>query len=208
MDYLFHLYALVPLALFAVGISSQTLVEKTVKVKKNKGVVHPMVFVYTLSEMVSFMLVQGMWSNLSIWITQSLGGTLVQAGLASSIMSLFSFFGRLAFGSIYNKLGRYTPHLNILLLIIGMFIVSSAISFTHAIIAIAFVGLAMGFVATVALNRCIEISPESQENAQAVTSIGFALGNFASTYWQLCLRKLENGSIQSIFNINTYFRYS
>lgn len=214
--YLLHLYALIPLILFAVFIPNTAMIDKkdtdktneeSVSAKKSseKVKLNPMVFVYTLAGMASFMLVQGMWSNSSIWITGTLGGTVAQAGIAASIISLFSFFGRLAFGKIYGKLGRFTLHLNIILLIIGMFIASSANTFAVAVIAIAFVGVAMGFVAPVALNRCIEIAPENQETAQAITSIGFALGNFASTYWKLFLNQVSNGSLQAIFRINTYF---
>ena len=213
--YLLHWYALIPLILFAVFIPDTPLVqsktseengsEKSAARKEVKVRMNPMVFVYTLAGMASFMLVQGMWSNSSIWITDTLGGTVAQAGIASSVISLFSFFGRLAFGKIYGKLGRFTLHLNIILLIIGMFIASSANTFAVAVIAIAFVGVAMGFVAQVALNRCIEVAPENQETAQAITSIGFALGNFASTYWKLFLNQVSSGSLQAIFRINTYF---
>lgn len=204
MAYLLHLYAIIPFVLFVLFIPNKPFIIKDT-VQKQKERIKPMVFVYTLAGMVSFMLVQGMWSHSSIWITDYIGGTVAQAGLASSIMSLFSFFGRLGFGHIYHKLGRWTLHLNIVLLIIGMFIASNATTLTMAMVAIAFVGLAMGFVAPVALNRCIEVSPESQESAQAITSIGFAIGNFVSTYWQLCLNRMSDGSLTSVFYVNTYF---
>lgn len=210
--YLLHLYAVIPLALFAILIPNQPLIKKTLEEAdkkspetRTKAPINPMVFVYTLAGMASFMLVQGMWSNSSIWITGTIGGTVAQAGIASSVISLFSFLGRMVFGKVYGKLGRFTLHLNIVMLIIGMFIASSATTFPVALAAIAFVGVAMGFVAPTALNRCIEVAPENQETAQAITSIGFALGNFVSTYWKWFLNKVSNGTLSSVFHINTYF---
>lgn len=214
--YLLHLYAVVPLILFAWFIPNKPLVDSRrasdhpenaaeTKAVHTGNHMNPMVYVYTLAGMFSFMLVQGMWSNSSIWITDTLGGTIAQAGIASSVISLFSFFGRMVFGRVYSKLGRFTLHLNIILLIIGMFLASSAETFITALVAIAFVGVAMGFVAPTALNRCIEVSPRTQETAQAVTSIGFALGNFSSTYWKLFLNQVSSGSLSSVFHINTYF---
>lgn len=206
--YLLHLYALIPLVLFALFIPNRPLIERSEE-KDDKRVssskMNPMVFVYTLAGMASFMLIQGMWSNSSIWITDTLGGTVAQAGLASSVISLFSFLGRLVFGRVYGKCGRFTLHGNIVLLIVGMFIASQATSFGLALVAIAFVGVAMGFVAPTALNLCIEASPKTQERAQAITSIGFAIGNFSSTYWKLFLNQVSNGTLPSVFRINTYF---
>lgn len=208
--YLLHLYAMVPLILFAIFIPTHPLVEQKEKEKKVSGKqekrgINPMVFVYTLAGMIIFMLVQLMWSNTSIWVTGTLGGTVAQAGLASGMLSLFSCIGRLFFGKIYGKLGRYTLHLDMVFLIIGMMIASNASNFGVALVALACVGVAMALAAPAALNRCIEIAPESQETAQAITSIGFALGNFGSTYWKLFVNGLGDGSLNSVFHINMYF---
>lgn len=208
--YLLHLYAMVPLILFAVFIPGHPLVvkkeaEKSAAAKNTNGGIKPMVLVYTLAGMIIFMLVQLMWSNTSLWVTGTLGGTVAQAGLASSMLSLFSCIGRLLFGKIYGKLGRYTIHLDLGFLIVGMLIASNATSFSLALVALAFVGVAMALAAPAALNRCIEISPESQETAQSITSIGFALGNFGSTYWKLFVNGLGDGSLNSAFHINMYF---
>lgn len=210
--YLLHLYALIPLILFAVFIPNHPIVQKKEVERENaetvpakKGGIKPMVFVYTLAGMVIFMLVQVMWSNTSIWVTGTLGGTVAQAGMASGMMSLFSCIGRLFFGPIYNKLGRFTLHLDLVFLIIGMLLASGSSSLGRALVALALVGVAMALAAPAALNRCIEVSPESQETAQAITSIGFALGNFGSTYWKLFVNRLGDGSLNATFRVNTYF---
>ena len=211
--YLLHLYALIPLVLFAVFIPNHPLVAEkraqreveTSRQQKKQGDIKPMVFVYTLGGMAIFMLIQVMWSNTSIWVTGTLGGTVAQAGMASGMMSLFSCIGRLFFGQIYSRLGRFTLHLDMLFLIAGMYIASRADSYGTALVALALVGVAMALAAPAALNRCIEVSPKSQETAQAITSIGFALGNFGSTYWKLFVNGLGDGSLNSVFQVNMYF---
>ena len=206
--YLLHLYAVIPLILFAVFIPDQPLVEskqKKANAPTQKGDLSPMIFVYTLAGMVAFMLIQVMWSNTSLWVTGTLGGTVAQAGMASGMMSLFSCIGRLFFGKIYGKLGRFTIHLDLALLIVGMAIASHSHSYAMALVALAFVGVSMALTAPAALNRCIEISPRCQERAQSITSIGFALGNFGSTYWKLFVGKFGDGTLNSVFRVNSYF---
>ena len=138
-------------------------------------------------------------------ICLALGGTVAQAGMASGMMSLFSCIGRLFFGKIYGKLGRFTIHLDLALLIVGMAIASHSHSYAMALVALAFVGVSMALTAPAALNRCIEISPRCQERAQSITSIGFALGNFGSTYWKLFVGKFGDGTLNSVFRVNSYF---
>lgn len=206
--YLLHLYAVIPLILFAVFIPDQPLVEakqKKANAPTQKGDLSPMIFVYTLAGMAAFMLIQVMWSNTSLWVTGALGGTVAQAGMASGMMSLFSCIGRLFFGKIYGKLGRFTIHLDLALLIVGMAIASHSHSYTMALVALTFVGVSMALTAPAALNRCIEISPRCQERAQSITSIGFALGNFGSTYWKLFVGKFGDGTLNSVFRVNSYF---
>ena len=206
--YLLHLYAVIPLILFAVFIPDQPLVEakqKKANAPTQKGDLSPMIFVYTLAGMAAFMLIQVMWSNTSLWVTGTLGGTVAQAGMASGMMSLFSCIGRLFFGKIYGKLGRFTIHLDLALLIVGMAIASHSHSYAMALVALAFVGVSMALTAPAALNRCIEISPRCQERAQSITSIGFALGNFGSTYWKLFVGKFGDGTLNSVFRVNSYF---
>lgn len=206
--YLLHLYAVIPLILFAVFIPDQPLVEakqKKANAPTQKGDLSPMIFVYTLAGMAAFMLIQVMWSNTSLWVTGALGGTVAQAGMASGMMSLFSCIGRLFFGKIYGKLGRFTIHLDLALLIVGMAIASHSHSYAMALVALAFVGVSMALTAPAALNRCIEISPRCQERAQSITSIGFALGNFGSTYWKLFVGKFGDGTLNSVFRVNSYF---
>ena len=206
--YLLHLYAVIPLILFAVLIPDQPLVEakqKKANAPTQKGDLSPMIFVYTLAGMAAFMLIQVMWSNTSLWVTGALGGTVAQAGMASGMMSLFSCIGRLFFGKIYGKLGRFTIHLDLALLIVGMAIASHSHSYTMALVALTFVGVSMALTAPAALNRCIEISPRCQERAQSITSIGFALGNFGSTYWKLFVGKFGDGTLNSVFRVNSYF---
>ncbi len=213
--YLLHLYAIVPLVLFALFIPTEPLVKSAAKAVSDNasasskassgGGLNPMIFIYTLAGMVTFMLIQVMWSNTSLWVSGTLGGTVAQAGMASGMLSLFSCIGRLFFGKIYQKLGRFTIHLNLVLLIAGMAIASVSTSITTAFIALAFVGVSMALTAPAALNRCIEISPESQERAQSITSIGFALGNFCSTYWIMFVSSMGSSSLSSVFRVNIFF---
>ena len=212
--YLLYLYGVVPMALFALVVPRSPFVTKAARMDKDPKAaadakshapIAPMVYVYALVGAASFMLVQLVWSNSSLWVEGTIGGTAAQAGMASSVLSLFSCLARLGFGALYGKLGRWTVHLNIAMLIAGLAVASFAGSFPMALVALAFVGAAMGLVAPTCLNRCIEVAPHCQERAQAITSVGFALGNFGSTYWLLFVNGLGDGSLTGAFSVNTVF---
>ena len=212
--YLLYLYGTVPMALFALVVPRIPFVSKAERVSKSPSAaedarthapIAPMVYVYALVGAASFMLVQLVWSNSSLWVEGTIGGGAAQAGMASSVLSLFSCLARLGFGALYGKIGRWTVHLNIALLVAGLGVASMATSFPMALVALAFVGAAMGLVAPTCLNRCIEVAPHCQERAQAITSVGFALGNFGSTYWLLFVSGLGNGTLPSTFGVNAAF---
>lgn len=205
--YLVHLYALVPLILFAFLVPSKplTMQSETGRKKEGKSGIAPVIFAYSFLGAVLYMGVQVVWSNTSLWIRESIGGTAAQIGLISGLFSLCSCGIRLVYGPIYNFLGKKTIHLSAVLLALGLFLASGAGSFAMAAAAGSLVGAAMGLAAPICLNLGIEASPENQVTAQAIITVGFSLGQFLSTYWMDFARRFSDGTFPGIFRISAWF---
>lgn len=206
--YLIHLYALLPLLLFFFLVPKKPMVPqpeaKSQESGKTKGI-PPIIFLYSLLGAALYMGVQVMWSNTSLWMRDTLGGTAAQMGLVSGFFSLLSCGVRLIFGPLFNRLGNKMLHLSVAVLTLGLFLGSTAQSFGMAMTAGALVGAAMGFTAPTCLNLAIQAAPEYQVAAQAITTIGFASGQFISTYWRAFVGSLGDGSLPTSFRISAYF---
>ncbi len=237
--YLIHLYAVVPLILFAFLVPSKPLTarpegnresgepkgsEESGKSKRSgepgeskrlgkpgkskrseKSGIAPVIFAYSFLGAVLYMGVQVMWSNTSLWMRESIGGTAAQIGLISGLFSLCSCGIRLVYGPIYSLLGKKTIHLSAAFLALGLFLASGAQSFGMAAVSGSLVGAAMGLAAPICLNLGIEASPENQVSAQAIITVGFSLGQFISTYWMGFARRLSDGTFPGIFRISAWF---
>ena len=213
--YLIHLYAVVPLILFAFLVPSKPLTARPEgnresgepgKLKRSeKSGIAPVIFAYSFLGAVLYMGVQVMWSNTSLWMRESIGGTAAQIGLISVLFSLCSCGIRLVYGPIYSLLGKKTIHLSAAFLALGLFLASGAQSFGMAAVSGSLVGAAMGLAAPICLNLGIEASPENQVSAQAIITVGFSLGQFLSTYWMGFARRLSDGTFPGIFRISAWF---
>ena len=201
--YLLHLYALVPLALFFLFVPRKPLVSlpEAPAERGAKGGLAPRVFLYSLLGALLYLGIQVIWSSTSLWMRDFLGGTAAQIGIVSGLFSLFSCGARLIFGFVYHRLGRGTLPLSAALLALGLLLAAKASSYGAAMAAASLVGAAMGFTAPACLNLGIEASPENQVAAQAVTTIGFAAGQFLSTYWSALAGSLCGGSLPGVFRI-------
>ncbi len=210
--YLIHLYAVVPLILFAFLVPSKPLTarpegnrESGEPGKSKRAGIAPVIFAYSFLGAVLYMGVQVMWSNTSLWMRESIGGTAAQIGLISGLFSLCSCGIRLVYGPIYSLLGKKTIHLSAAFLALGLFLASGAQSFGMAAVSGSLVGAAMGLAAPICLNLGIEASPENQVSAQAIITVGFSLGQFLSTYWMGFARRLSDGTFPGIFRISAWF---
>lgn len=210
--YLIHLYAVVPLILFAFLVPSKPLTarpegnrESGKPGKSKRAGIAPVIFAYSFLGAVLYMGVQVMWSNTSLWMRESIGGTAAQIGLISGLFSLCSCGIRLVYGPIYSLLGKKTIHLSAAFLALGLFLASGAQSFGMAAVSGSLVGAAMGLAAPICLNLGIEASPENQVSAQAIITVGFSLGQFLSTYWMGFARRLSDGTFPGIFRISAWF---
>ena len=205
--YLLHLYAVVPLILLAVFVPKKPLISQPEGKRgpsEKKGI-NPKIFLYSLLGALLYMGVQVIWSNTSLWVRDTLGGTAAQIGIVSGSFSLFSCGARLLFGPVYSRLRERVLHLSVAVLVLGLFLASSANSFGMALVAGSLVGAAMGFTAPACLNLCIEAAPENQVTAQAITTIGFAMGQFVSTYWRAFVGISCDGSLPGTFRMTAYF---
>lgn len=207
--YLIHLYALVPLLLFAFFIPREPMViqpemKRATDAGGNKGL-SPSIFIYSLLGALLYMGVQTVWSNTSLWLSETMEGTALQIGLVSGLFSLSSCAIRLVYGPIYSSFGKKTIHLNVIILSFGLFLASGAKTFEAAMVAAALVGAAMGLTAPICLNLGIEASPEKQVTAQAIITIGFSLGQFLSTYWRAVINRISDGTFPSTFRISAWF---
>lgn len=213
-SYMLFCYAIIPVILFLVFIPKERFIEEPEKVidtskagkeKKGSGL-NPSIIIYIVLAFLVYMMIQLMWSNISIWIAEApINATLVQVGMAASIMPLASFIGRVLNGPIFNKLGRFTLHLFFGMLLLGLVIGSAATSFGPALAAIFLVGATMGLAHPALTMMGIKSSPAGQVRAQALILAAENLGNFFSTQWRATVGSMSDGTLPSAFRINAYF---
>jgi len=220
-SYLLYVYGLVPMILFVLFIPSKPYIDlqalatgggadgaagrvETADPGDDRHV-PPMVIVYTLVVILVCCFIQTLWSNFSIWIQGDLGGTVVQAGLASSFISLFTCAIRLLFGPIYNRLHHYAIHLDIAILFIGLLVATQARSFPMVLVAGGCLGLAMGLIIPTTLRLASETMPTNPVTAQSFVQAGVQLGLFISTFWRLLLNHLGDGSLHAAISQEVYF---
>ena len=220
-SYLLYVYGLVPMILFvlfipskpyidlqalAMGNAAEGTADKTGStVSKDNHHVPFMVIVYTLVVILVCCFVQTLWSNISLWVQNDLAGTVAQAGLASSFISLFTCAIRLLFGPIYNRLHHYAIHLDVAILLVALLVATQARSFPMVLVAGGCLGLAMGLVIPTTLRLASETMPANPVTAQSFVQAGVQIGLFVSTFWRLFLNLLGDGSLHSAISIEVYF---
>ena len=218
-SYMLYCYAIIPVLLFLIFIPKEKFIETpekaiekaktsaTEKVKEKKErELNPTVIIYIVLAFLVYLMIQLMWSNISTWIAEPpINATLVQVGLAASIMPLASFIGRALNGPIYNKIGRFSLHLFFGMLLVGLILGVVADTFGTSLVAIFLVGATMGLAHPVVTLLGIKSSPRGQVRAQALILAGENLGNFFSTQWRVFINNLSDGTLRSAFRINAYF---
>lgn len=215
-SYMLYCYAIIPVILFLVFVPKEKFIEvpekaidklkETDKKEKRERELNPQVIIYIVLAFLVYLMIQLMWSNISTWIAEPpINATLVQVGLAASIMPLASFIGRALNGPIYNKIGRFSLHLFYAMLLMGLILGVVATTFNLSLAAIFLVGATMGLAHPVVTLLAIKTSPRGQVRAQALILAGENLGNFFSTQWRVYINRLSDGTLRSVFHINAYF---
>ena len=215
-SYMLYCYAIIPVILFLVFVPKEKFIEvpekaidklkETEKKEKKERELNPQVIIYIVLAFLVYLMIQLMWSNISTWIAEPpINATLVQVGLAASIMPLASFIGRALNGPIYNKIRRFSLHLFYAMLLIGLILGVVATTFNLSLVAIFLVGATMGLAHPVVTLLAIKTSPRGQVRAQALILAGENLGNFFSTQWRVYINRLSDGTLRSAFHINAYF---
>ena len=215
-SYMLYCYAIIPVILFLVFVPKEKFIEvpekaidklkETDKKEKKERELNPQVIIYIVLAFLVYLMIQLMWSNISTWIAEPpINATLVQVGLAASIMPLASFIGRALNGPIYNKIGRFSLHLFYAMLLMGLILGVVATTFNLSLAAIFLVGATMGLAHPVVILLAIKTSPRGQVRAQALILAGENLGNFFSTQWRVYINRLSDGTLRSVFHINAYF---
>ena len=215
-SYMLYCYAIIPVILFLVFVPKEKFIEvpekaidklkETDKKEKRERELNPQVIIYIVLAFLVYLMIQLMWSNISTWIAEPpINATLVQVGLAASIMPLASFIGRALNGPIYNKIGRFSLHLFYAMLLMGLILGVVATTFNLSLVAIFLVGATMGLAHPVVTLLAIKTSPRGQVRAQALILAGENLGNFFSTQWRVYINRLSDGTLRSAFHINAYF---
>ena len=215
-SYMLYCYAIIPVILFLVFVPKEKFIEvpekaidklkETDKKEKKERELNPQVIIYIVLAFLVYLMIQLMWSNISTWIAEPpINATLVQVGLAASIMPLASFIGRALNGPIYNKIGRFSLHLFYAMLLMGLILGVVATTFNLSLVAIFLVGATMGLAHPVVTLLAIKTSPRGQVRAQALILAGENLGNFFSTQWRVYINRLSDGTLRSVFHINAYF---
>ena len=204
-SYMLYCYAIIPVILFLVFVPKEKFIEvpekaidklkETDKKEKKERELNPQVIIYIVLAFLVYLMIQLMWSNISTWIAEPpINATLVQVGLAASIMPLASFIGRALNGPIYNKIGRFSLHLFYAMLLMGLILGVVATTFNLSLVAIFLVGATMGLAHPVVTLLAIKTSPRGQVRAQALILAGENLGNFFSTQWRVYINRLSDGT--------------
>lgn len=138
--------------------------------------------------------------NLAIFIMNEGIGTSADAGIASSINTVASFFFSLSFGYLFRFLKRYVSLLGLVLMACSYLALSVAHSMAVVYVGAIFLGASMGCVFPYLMTRIAQVSPKAIKTmAVSWLSMSIYLGQWISGYSALWIANAVGGTTRRLF---------
>ncbi|UWG98270.1 MFS transporter [Dehalobacter sp. DCM] len=139
--------------------------------------------------------------NLAIFIMSEGIGTSADAGMASSINTVASFFISLGFGYIFRFLKRYISVLGLFFMACSYFILSSAHTMSLVYAGTICLGASMGCIFPYLMTRVAQVAPKAVKT-MAVTwlSMSIYLGQWLSGYFAVWMANMVGGTTRQLFS--------
>lgn len=139
--------------------------------------------------------------NLAIFIMNEGIGTPADAGMASSINTVASFFISLGFGYLFRFLKRYVSVLGLAFMACAYFVLSAAHSMSLVYVGTICLGASMGCIFPYLMTRVAQVSPKAVKT-MAVTwlSMSIYLGQWLSGYFAVWMANIVGGTTRQLFS--------
>lgn len=139
--------------------------------------------------------------NLAIFIMNEGIGTSADAGMASSINTVASFFISLSFVYLFRFLKRYVSVLGLVFMACSYFSLSAAHSMSMVYVGTIFLGASMGCIFPYLMTRVAQVSPKAVKTI-AVTwlSMSIYLGQWISGYFAVWMENMVGGTTRQLFS--------
>ncbi|MBP1736358.1 MAG: Arabinose efflux permease [Oscillospiraceae bacterium] len=138
--------------------------------------------------------------DISLFVIGENLGTSVQAGIASSILTLTSFAMASLFAFWFKIFKRYLPVVSALAMVVGYFVLSHAYSMSTIYIGAVIIGITSGSFGPYFMTRASIVVPKSKQTlAIAIISTCMFVGMFATTYYGMFLASIFGSSYRNIF---------
>lgn len=156
--------------------------------------------VFSVSIFIIFTLLCFFTMDISMFVIGEKMGTSVQAGMATSVLTLTSFAVASFFGVWFKIFKRYLPTISLLALVVGYFVLSKAYSMPMIYFGAFFIGITSGTFGPFFMTRATMVVPKSKQTfAISIISTCMFLGLFATTYYGMALSSFLGSSFRSIF---------
>lgn len=138
--------------------------------------------------------------NLAIFIMNEGIGTPADAGMASSINTVASFFISLGFGFLLKYLKRYISVLGLVFMACSYFALSVAHSMSMVYVGTVFLGASMGCIFPYLMTRVAQVSSKASKTmAVAWLSMSIYLGQWISGYSSVWIAQAIGGTTRQLF---------
>jgi MFS family permease len=139
--------------------------------------------------------------NLAVFIMNEGLGISADAGIASSINTVASFFISLGFGYFFRFLKRYVSVLGLVFMACAYFVLSIAHSIPLVYLGMIFLGASMGCILPYLMTRIAQVAPKiGKTMAISWLSMSIYLGQWISGYTAVWLADALGGSTRDLFS--------
>jgi MFS family permease len=147
------------------------------------------------------------WAFSSVYISEEGLGTTAQAGLAISLLTLFSSVAALLTGKIMSITKRFTLFAGCLMLALGFISLVYAQNYAMVIIGVALIGGCQGLlVPYMLIVAAMSSGLEMQALAQSVILIGVFLGQFLASPWFAAINAVFHATgVRDVLAVNLWF---
>lgn len=182
------------------------VVKTVIDRQKEKGMLTPGVFIFTLIGFLSFVLAMNMMINMALFVSEANLGDAVSIGKAVSLSSFFSFPAALMFGRIFKLIRLHALTFSIFLNVVVAFLIANAQSILWIYAATTISGIAIGLSMPSYSIAVSELVPRSHHSyAFGILNAGMNMGSFvAPLFIPIFFNIAGAGNYRGFFMIITF----